>query len=150
MKGLSAVADKRCRTDKLDGVIKHRSFRKTTMVGRGASLDGRLILGGTDGSNPVPSSGESANHRFLSGTDPIQNLRYRQPGRTTVRLALYGTSNEYRGGGFGEGFELPTGIMRIGDLVPPSSSLRPSLLADEIGELFACHFSGHKQKHRRY
>jgi hypothetical protein len=29
------------------------------MVGRGASLDGRLILGGTDGSNPVPSSGES-------------------------------------------------------------------------------------------
>src|SRR6516225_7972321 len=93
---------------------------------------------------------KSANHRFLSGTDPIQNLRYRQPGRTTVRLALYGTSNEYRGGGFGEGFELPTGIMRIGDLVPPSSSLRPSLLADEIGELFACHFSGHKQKHRRY
>jgi len=30
------------------------------MVGRGASLDGRLFLGGTDGSNPVPSSGESA------------------------------------------------------------------------------------------
>ena len=29
------------------------------MVGRGASLDGRLFLGGTDGSNPVPSSGES-------------------------------------------------------------------------------------------
>ena len=33
------------------------------MVGRGASLDSRLFLGGTDGSNPVPSSGESANHR---------------------------------------------------------------------------------------
>ena len=32
------------------------------MVGRGVSLDGRLFLGGTDGSNPVPSSGESANH----------------------------------------------------------------------------------------
>ena len=60
VKGLSAVADKRCRTDKLDGVIKHRSFLKTTMVGRGASLDGRLILGGTDGSNPVPSSEESS------------------------------------------------------------------------------------------
>jgi hypothetical protein len=29
------------------------------MVGRGASLDGRLFLGGTDGPNPVPSSGES-------------------------------------------------------------------------------------------
>ena len=59
VKGLSAVADERCRTDKLDGVIKHRSSRETTMVGRGASLDGRLFLGGTDGSNPVPSSDES-------------------------------------------------------------------------------------------
>src|SRR5215813_1138239 len=29
------------------------------MVGGGASLHGRLLLGGTDGSNPVPSSGES-------------------------------------------------------------------------------------------
>jgi len=54
-----AVADERCRTDKLDGVIRHRSSRETTMVGRGAFLDGRLFLGGTDGSNPVPSSGES-------------------------------------------------------------------------------------------
>jgi hypothetical protein len=44
-KGLSAVADERCWTDKLDGVIKHRSSRETTMVGRGASLDGRLFLG---------------------------------------------------------------------------------------------------------
>jgi len=59
VKGLSAVADERCRTDQLDGVIKHRSSRETTMVGRGASLDGRLFLGGTDGSNPVPSSEES-------------------------------------------------------------------------------------------
>jgi hypothetical protein len=54
VKGLSAVADERCRTDKLDGVIKHRSFRETTMFGRGASLDGRLFLDETDGSNPVP------------------------------------------------------------------------------------------------
>src|SRR6516225_3181549 len=46
VKGLSPVADERCRTDKLDGVIKHRSSRETTMVGRGASLDGRLFLGG--------------------------------------------------------------------------------------------------------
>ena len=48
VKGLSAVADERCRTDKLDGVIKDRSSRETAMVGRGASLDGRLFLGGTD------------------------------------------------------------------------------------------------------
>ena len=48
VKGLSAVADERCRTDKLDGVIKRRSSRKTTMVGREATLDGRLFLGGTD------------------------------------------------------------------------------------------------------
>src|SRR5215469_13444010 len=50
----------------LDGVIKYRSSRETMMVGRGVSLDGRLFLGGTDGSNPVPSSGESTNFRFLS------------------------------------------------------------------------------------
>ena len=50
----------------LDGVIKYRSSRETTMVGRGASLDGRLFLGGTDGSNPVPSGAESTNFRFLS------------------------------------------------------------------------------------
>jgi hypothetical protein len=31
------------------------------MVGRGTSLDGRLFPGGTDGSNPASSSGESAN-----------------------------------------------------------------------------------------
>ena len=52
---------------RVGGVIKHRSSRETTMVGRGASLDGRLFLGGTDGSNPPPSSGESANFWFLSG-----------------------------------------------------------------------------------
>jgi len=68
VKGLAAVADERCRTDKLDGVIKHRSSRETTMVGRGASLDGCLFLGGTDGSNPVPSSGESASNLSASST----------------------------------------------------------------------------------
>ena len=66
MKGLSAVADERCQADKLDGVIKHWSSRETTMVGRGP-LSTAVFLGGTDGSNPVPSRGESANHRFLSG-----------------------------------------------------------------------------------
>src|SRR5438270_1798255 len=58
-KRLSAVAEGRCRTDKLDGVIKHRSSRATTMVGGRAALHGRLFLGGTDGSNPVPSGEES-------------------------------------------------------------------------------------------
>src|SRR6516162_7223487 len=86
VEGLSAVADVRCRTDKLDGVIKHRSSREPTMVGRGASLDGRLFLGGTDGSNPVPSSTEScelaisrriADRFFGSSTAPLPDLPYR-------------------------------------------------------------------------
>jgi len=59
-KGLLAVAERRYRTDKLDGVIKHSSSRETTVVGRGPPLHGRLFDGGTDGSNPVPSSGESS------------------------------------------------------------------------------------------
>jgi hypothetical protein len=67
VKGLSAVADERCRTDKLEGVIKRRSSRETTMVRRGASLDGRVFLGGTHGSNPVPSSGESATNSMQHG-----------------------------------------------------------------------------------
>jgi hypothetical protein len=58
-KGFSAVAERRCRADKLDGVIKHRSSRETTVVGRGPPLHGRLFDGGTDGSNPSSSSGES-------------------------------------------------------------------------------------------
>jgi hypothetical protein len=85
VKGLSAVADERCRTDKLDGVIKHRSSRETTMVGRGASLDGRLFLGGTDGSNPVPSSGESATNQCPAFGIPIGAiflLRWSPPSRT--------------------------------------------------------------------
>ena len=60
MKGLSAVADERCWTDKLDVVIKHRSSRETTIVCRGATLDGRLFLGGTDGSNPSPAHAREA------------------------------------------------------------------------------------------
>src|SRR5437762_7351837 len=48
---LSAVIEGRCRTDKLDGVIKHRSPRAATMVGRRAALHGPFFLGGTDGSN---------------------------------------------------------------------------------------------------
>ena len=35
VEGLSAVADERCRTDKLDGVIKHRWSRETTMSAAG-------------------------------------------------------------------------------------------------------------------
>jgi hypothetical protein len=44
--------------------IAFRSSPETTTVGRGAALDGRLFLGGTDGSNPGPSSGESASRRI--------------------------------------------------------------------------------------
>jgi hypothetical protein len=68
----------RCRTDKLHGVIKHRSSHEPTMVGRGASLHGRLFLGGTDGSNPVPSRRESATNRGLQprrgAADPGERL----------------------------------------------------------------------------
>ena len=81
VKGLSAVADERCRTDKLDGVIKRRSSRETMMVGRGVSFDGRLFLGGTDGSNPVPSSGES-----VSRADPAVAGREPRGSRGCARL----------------------------------------------------------------
>ena len=47
VKGLAAVADERCRTDKLIGVIKHRSSRETTMVGRGG-LSRRVSLSRRD------------------------------------------------------------------------------------------------------
>ena len=40
------------------------------MVGRGPPLPGRLFDGGTDGSNPASSSGESANYRFRYRADP--------------------------------------------------------------------------------
>ena len=87
VKDLSAVADERCRTDKLDGVIKHRSSRETTMVGRGASLDVRLFLGGTDGSNPVPSSAESASNRS-NGVRGQMSANYRLASRPTLTTDL--------------------------------------------------------------
>src|SRR5256885_11332292 len=71
-KGLSAVAERRCRTDKLDGVITQRSSRETMGVGRGPPLHGRLYDGGTDGSNPSSSSGES-------GANPGFRLNDRPP-----------------------------------------------------------------------
>src|SRR6516165_10121315 len=77
VKGLAAVADERCRTDKLDGVIKHRSSRETTMVGRGASLDGRLFLGGTD--RRYGAGGEDVATSSLHVTDGVP----RCPSRTT-------------------------------------------------------------------
>ena len=72
------VAEGRSRTDKLDGVIKHRSSRETTMVRHGASLHGHLLLGGTDGSNPLPSSKESAanlSSRRRSGRNRLPRAR---------------------------------------------------------------------------
>jgi hypothetical protein len=41
--GLAVVVG---RTDRLDGLIKHRSSRATTMVGRGPPFDGRLFTAG--------------------------------------------------------------------------------------------------------
>ena len=35
-------------------------------VGRGAAPEGRVFLGGTDGSNTVPSSGESTSRAILA------------------------------------------------------------------------------------
>ena len=90
VKGLSAVADERCRTDKLDGVIKHRSSRETTMVGRRASLDGTLLLGGTDGSKPVPSSGESVANRFCRW------VQRRAVVASVTQLPLVSESESYR------------------------------------------------------
>ncbi len=68
-KGLSAVAKGRCRTNKLDGVIKHRSSTRDDNGWPRTSLHGRLFLGRTDGSNPVPSSVEVRTRRS-SGVAP--------------------------------------------------------------------------------
>ena len=54
------------------------------MVGRGAALDVRLFLGGTDGSNPVPSSEESANNRFLAA-EPIRGWQGQEARRQSHR-----------------------------------------------------------------
>ena len=101
VKGLSAVADERSRTDKLDGVIKHRSSRETTMVGRRASLDGRLFFGGTDGAT-------------LSDL-PRPAPRYRRVQRSPLLLAdlvrLRGRDQE-TGQNFGAEPHLPSGGKR--------------------------------------
>ena len=86
------------RTDKLDRVIKRRSSRETTMVGRGASPHGHLFLGGTDGSNPVPSSGESANPRSLS--------------RRTIRAAAHARNGLDRSGRIVRSNVLPNRLER--------------------------------------
>src|SRR6516162_7230552 len=62
-KGPLGSAEQRCRTDRLDGIMKPRSSRETSVVARGSLFDGRLVDGGTDGSNPSPSTEESANFR---------------------------------------------------------------------------------------
>src|SRR6516164_9581243 len=63
-KGSLGSAEQRCRTDRLDGIMKPRSSRETSVVARGSLFDGRLVDGGTDGSNPSPSTEES--HANLS------------------------------------------------------------------------------------
>src|SRR5215471_21195430 len=66
-KGSLGSAERRCRTDRLDGIIKPRSSRETSVVARGSLLNRRLVDGGTDGSNPSPSSGESGANLSLAG-----------------------------------------------------------------------------------
>ena len=77
----------------MDGVIKHRSSRETTTVGRGASLDDRLFLDGTDGSNPIPSSTESkptplwwvsSQFRAIAGIWPYGRGTIDRPAYTTA------------------------------------------------------------------
>ena len=44
---------------------------ETTVVGRGSPLNGRLVDGGTDGSNPSPSSGESGANLTLEAIPSV-------------------------------------------------------------------------------
>ena len=46
------------------GTIRAQILDKMAGRVRRASVDGRLFLGGTDGSNPVPSSGQSVSRRI--------------------------------------------------------------------------------------
>jgi hypothetical protein len=76
-KGLSAVAERGCRGRQVNGVIRLRSSRETTVVGRGPALHDRLSDGGTDGSNSSSSSGESP--RTLGPSFRSVGIRRRQP-----------------------------------------------------------------------
>ena len=58
--------------------MKPRSSRETSVVARGSLFDGRLVDGGTDGSNPSPSSGESYE---LAGRDRYRFTARQQRGQ---------------------------------------------------------------------
>ena len=47
----------------------------------------RFLYGGTDGSNPVPSSEESANHRFLSPHACDRRIKIRSPASAILPLS---------------------------------------------------------------
>ena len=66
--------------------MKPRSSRETSVVARGSLLDGRLVDGGTDGSNPSPSSSESETHR--DGLHPLSAASKATAMRFIVRPAL--------------------------------------------------------------
>src|SRR5215813_14786885 len=82
-KGLSAVAEGGRRTDKLDGVIKHRSSRETTMVGRGASLTAVSFSAGPMVRIRLPPAGSHTNpitprrcRPWLSAGSPLPARRH--------------------------------------------------------------------------
>jgi hypothetical protein len=66
------------------------------MVGGRASSGGRSVYGGTESSNPFPSSGESANFRFRE-TDDVKSIEIVniEPGSWLVtRRPIWGVKSE--------------------------------------------------------
>ena len=55
---------------------------------RRASVDGRLFLGGTDGSNPVPSSGESGELQYGAFDPGLPQLWFDRAGDAEGDLIL--------------------------------------------------------------
>ena len=111
------------------------------MVGRRASLDGRLFFGGTDGSNPVPTSGESVSQRelawqgreaglFAQMCGPCQATESAETGmagrhRTTGDECLCWAKFQYRGAG--DGSKLIAASCRRLAGFNPSPTVHPTL-----------------------
>ena len=68
---------------------KHRASPATTVVGRGPPLYGRLFDGGTDGSNPSSSSGESGELPYsAAGSSRSRRQCANEETSTAGRMAL--------------------------------------------------------------